>query len=160
MKSKSIFNYFILLPQFIKAQFIRLRKKCVAWYYFRNITIRIHGKIKVLNKDRIQIGNNCALNEGVIIDPGDEIRIGKNVVISPNAMILASDLDVCAPSKHRSGNIVIEDNVWIGAGSIILKDIKIGFGSIIGAGSVVTKDVPRNVVVAGNPAKIIRRIDG
>lgn len=52
--------------------------------------------------------------------------------------------------------VVIEDHVWIGAGSTILKGVTLGAGSIIGAGSVVTKDVLSNTVVAGNPAKVIK----
>jgi len=52
--------------------------------------------------------------------------------------------------------VILEDNVWVGANAIILKGVRIGKNSVIGAGSVVTKDVPSNVVVAGNPAKIVR----
>ena len=51
---------------------------------------------------------------------------------------------------------MIEDNVFIGARSIIMKGVHIGNGSVVGAGSVVTKDVPANVIVAGNPAKIVK----
>ena len=52
--------------------------------------------------------------------------------------------------------VIFEGNNWIGANSIILKGVKVGYGSIIAAGAVVTKDVPTNKIVGGNPAKIIK----
>ena len=56
--------------------------------------------------------------------------------------------------------IVIEDGAWIGAGAIILPGITIGEYAVIGAGSVVTKDIPAYTIAAGNPCKLIRKIDG
>ena len=66
--------------------------------------------------------------------------------------------------KHRAGadvtkNIVVGDGVWIGANSTILPGVSIGDGSVVGAGSVVTKDVGPNVVVAGNPARVLKRFE-
>jgi maltose O-acetyltransferase len=58
--------------------------------------------------------------------------------------------------KNLESNIIIEDDVWVGAGSIILKGVRIGKGSIIGAGSIVTKTIDPYSVVVGNPAKKIR----
>jgi Acetyltransferase (isoleucine patch superfamily) len=55
--------------------------------------------------------------------------------------------------------IVLEDDVWIGSGSIILKGITIGEGSVVAAGSVVTKDVSPNVIVGGNPARVLKEIE-
>ena len=63
------------------------------------------------------------------------------------------------PNSTVSKPIVIEDNVFIGARSIILKGVTIGFGSVVGAGSVVSKDVPKNVIVCGNPAKIVKHLE-
>lgn len=61
-------------------------------------------------------------------------------------------------SKTKSKPIIIDDNVFIGARSIILKGVTIGSGSVIGAGSVVTQSIPPNVVACGNPAKIIKKL--
>ena len=59
---------------------------------------------------------------------------------------------------YSKGPVIIEDNVWIGEGVAILPNVIIGENSIIGANAVVTKDIPRNSVVGGNPAKIIRTL--
>jgi acetyltransferase-like isoleucine patch superfamily enzyme len=62
----------------------------------------------------------------------------------------------------RSGypkEIVINDNVWLGAGTTVLKGVEIGENSVIGAGSVVTKNIPANVIAAGNPCRVIRAIN-
>ena len=59
---------------------------------------------------------------------------------------------------RRSFCVIVSDNVWFDGNVVVLAGVKIGNGSVIGAGSVVTKDVPNNVVVAGNPAKIIKEI--
>lgn len=60
---------------------------------------------------------------------------------------------------YSKGNIIIEDNVWIGEGCVILPNVKIGQNSVIGANTVVTKDVPRNSIVVGNPGRVIRQIE-
>jgi maltose O-acetyltransferase len=55
--------------------------------------------------------------------------------------------------------VVIEDNVWIGGGAVVLPDVTIGNSAVVGAGAVVTRDVPAGMIVVGNPAKVIREID-
>ena len=88
------------------------------------------------------------------------ITVGDNVFIGPKVTLATTGHGI-SPSLRRtltSKPIVIGDNVWIGANAVVLQGIAIGENSVVGAGSVVTKDVPANVVVAGNPAKIIRPI--
>lgn len=60
--------------------------------------------------------------------------------------------------NKKSKPIVIEDDVWLGTNSIVLKGVTIGARTIIGAGSVVTKDIPADCIAAGNPCKVIRKI--
>jgi len=113
------------------------------------------------------IGRKVSFNDGVWInaDCGGEIVIGDNVIVGPNVMIRAanhrtSDSETPIRSQgHEAGLIHIEDGVWIGAGAIILPDVRIGEGAIIGAGSVVTKDIPPFSIAVGIPAtvKAIRR---
>lgn len=93
----------------------------------------------------------------------DSVAIGDNVKIGACVLITDTDahpLDYLARRSSNEGTksapIVIEDDVWIGAHSIILKGVTIGAGSIIGAGSVVTKSIPAVCVAAGNPCRVIK----
>ena len=95
------------------------------------------------------------------------IKIGNNVLIGSGCLITDTDSHPLKwddrlrndDSKTKSKPIIIEDNVFIGARSIILKGVTIGYGSVIGAGSVVTQSIPPNVVACGNPAKIIKKLN-
>lgn len=88
------------------------------------------------------------------------ISIGKNVTLAPNVYLLAHD---ASTKKHlgytKIGKITIGDNVFVGADTLVLPNVKIGDNSIIGARSVVSKDVPENTVYAGNPARFICTLD-
>jgi acetyltransferase-like isoleucine patch superfamily enzyme len=112
----------------------------------------------------IEIGDNTRIN-GASIHATNKITIGKNCLIAANVTIIDSDGHGRAVSERslsnpESSSVIIEDNVWIGINSIILKGVKIGENSIIGAGSVVTKSIPPNSVVAGNPARIVKILKG
>lgn len=86
------------------------------------------------------------------------ITIGDRVAITTGTKILTHYLDPSKPGVHfRSGEVIIEDEVFIGMNTIICNSVKIGRGAIIGAGSVVTKDIPPYEVWAGNPAKFIKK---
>jgi maltose O-acetyltransferase len=90
------------------------------------------------------------------------LTIGNNVTIAKNSMIFTHNgainlLTKFGISKEKCLPVVINDDVFIGAGSIILPGVTIGKGSIVGAGSVVTKSVPDNCIVAGNPAEILKQ---
>jgi len=111
---------------------------------------------------KIKIGDNCSLNPFSIIYGHGGIIIGNGVRIAAHTVIIPSNHnfgDITIPI-HKSGvnskGIIISDNVWIGAGCQILDGVNIGENSVVGAGSVVNKSIPRNSLVAGNPARIIR----
>ena len=114
----------------------------------------------------IKIGNMVGMSSTILwaknsITIGDRVTIGANVVILDSDCHSLNYLDRWTEDDMRnckSKPIVIEDDVLIGAGSYILKGVHIGARSIIGAGSIVTTDVPSDCIVAGNPAKIIRKI--
>ncbi|MFQ5611794.1 MAG: acyltransferase [Anaerolineae bacterium] len=106
----------------------------------------------------LKIGENCHILSGVIIDPSHcwHIEIGNNVTLAPRVHILAHDASTFMHLGYtRIGKVKIGDNVFIGAGSIVMPNVTIGSNTVIGAGSLVSKDVPDGVVVAGNPAKVI-----
>lgn len=104
----------------------------------------------------IHIGDNCVINRKCYFDGRHGIYIGNNVNISFETAILTTQHDYNdAYFKIQAKEIIIQDNVWIGARSFILPGITIGTGAVIAAGAVVTKDVPPYTVVGGVPAKKI-----
>lgn len=110
----------------------------------------------------ITVGDNFYTNTNCCILDCAKVTIGNNVWIGPNVGIYtpnhAFDSKERSDGYEKSLPIVIGDNVWIGGGVNIIGGVRIGENSIIGSGSVVTKDIPAGVIVAGNPAKIIREI--
>lgn len=108
----------------------------------------------------IFIGENFFANFNLTILDEAEVRMGNNVFIGPNVSIYTACHPLDAETRNRavewSEPVTIGDNVWIGGSVTILPGVTVGNNTVIGAGSVVTKDVPDNVVVGGNPAKIIK----
>ncbi|WP_426113427.1 sugar O-acetyltransferase [Massilia sp. PWRC2] len=110
----------------------------------------------------ITIGAGTFVNYGLMALDVAAITIGADVQIGPNVQLLTPThpLDPVARRAKWEGArpIVIGDNVWLGGGAIVLAGVTIGENSVVGAGAVVTRDVPANVVVAGNPARILREL--
>jgi acetyltransferase-like isoleucine patch superfamily enzyme len=118
-----------------------------------------HLRIAYLRMTGITIGRNCMVSWGAKLDVrGGQIIIGDRCIITHGCIILSHDRarKRINPDDKGSGIVRLGNDVFIGVNSVILRDVTIGDYSIVGAGSVVTKDVPPFVVVAGNPAKIIR----
>lgn len=125
-----------------------------------------------------EVGEGSRIVAPMTIVHGDKVRIGRNAIVMPNSLMMASgtitiedNVQVAAYVKLISNNhdpydrmiltcrpVVLKRNCWIGAGTVILPGVTVGENSIVGAGSVVTKDVPDNTVVAGNPAKFIKHL--
>ena len=112
-------------------------------------TIERHAELK--------IGNNCGFS-GTRIWAAKSVEIGNNVRCGANTFITDSDAHTDDSRAGKDAPVVIEDNVWLGAGVMVLKGVHIGRNSVIGAGSVVTHDIPANVVAAGNPCKVIKEL--
>ena len=107
-------------------------------------------------RDFVSVNTNSHLGAS-----SGEIRIGNDVMIGPNVVLRAANHGMTVGSgvmrtqpKER-GVIVIEDDVWIGAGVVITAGVTVGRGAVIGAGSIVTRDVEPNSVAAGNPARFL-----
>jgi acetyltransferase-like isoleucine patch superfamily enzyme len=107
---------------------------------------------------KITIGNNCGFS-GCIIGAAKSIKLGNNVRCGANTVIIDSDWHFDDARIGPPKEVIINDNVWLGINVVVLKGVTIGENSIIGANSVVTKDVPPNVIAAGNPCKMIRKLD-
>jgi galactoside O-acetyltransferase len=119
-----------------------------------NGTVRLYA-----DQGTITIGDNNSYNSNVFIGAsGGKIIIGNNVLIGPNCVLRASDhkfdrSELIKNQGHISGNIIIEDDVWIGANVVILKNVIVRKGSIVGAGSVLTKSTEEYSINVGVPAK-------
>ena len=136
-------------------------------HYF-NYLVRFKGdNVAYLRHLGVRIGDHCQINNS-INDFGTEpylIEIGGGITITPRVILLTHDgssrlfrkteIGMNAKYGNRFGTIRIGENCFIGIHSIIMPGVSIGDNSIVGAGSVVSHDVPPNMVVAGNPAKLI-----
>ncbi|CAM2170839.1 DapH/DapD/GlmU-related protein [Burkholderia orbicola] len=109
----------------------------------------------------MKLGRNLFVNQNCTFYDLGGLEIGDDVMIGPNVSLITSGHPV-EPSRRRDGviakPIVIERNVWIGAGATIIGGVTIGENAVVAAAAVVTRDVPPNTLVGGNPAKIIRSI--
>ena len=113
---------------------------------------------------KITIGDDVGVS-GCTISASKSITIGNRVLVGSGTAIVDQDAHQIDPDDRRNGTgeikkapIIIEDDVFIGARSIILKGVTIGHGSVIGAGSVVVKSIPPNSIAVGNPARVVRSI--
>jgi acetyltransferase-like isoleucine patch superfamily enzyme len=114
--------------------------------------VELHGKARLLT-----VGRECVLGDGVRLALHDEIRLGNNVVINDDCILLTASHDIDSPDwRQTRAPIVIEDQAWIATRAIVLPGVTIGRAAVVGAGAVVTKDVPAFHVVAGNPARTIK----
>ena len=111
---------------------------------------------------QIIIGKYSLITPGVRIMAADKIQIGDACMIAHGAYISDADWHGIYDRAQPVGitkPVILKDNVWIGDSAIVCKGVTIGKNSIIGAGAVVTKDVPDNCIFAGNPAKLVKKLD-
>nr|WP_299171058.1 acyltransferase [uncultured Allomuricauda sp.] len=115
----------------------------------------VSRKNSIIIDDFFYMGNYCHL--------GANAKIGKDVLFASFVSLVGGDhkIDGITVPIRKSGRdvlktIIIEDDVWIGHGAIVLHGVKIGKGAVVAAGAVVTKDVEENAIVGGNPAQLIR----
>lgn len=160
------------------------QRQCLEILHDFNTTrpSELQKRTEILRRLLAEIGNDCYIEPPLhanwgchthlghhvyanfnltLVDDGD-IFIGNHVMFGPNVTLATAGHPIM-PQLRQEGmqfNIPIRigNNVWIGAGTIVLPGVTIGENTVIGAGSVVTKDIPANVVAVGNPCKILREI--
>jgi acetyltransferase-like isoleucine patch superfamily enzyme len=136
-----------------------------------NTLVMHHAELHVYNfrglpHAGIKIGRNSLIGEFTILRGQGGITIGDRVYTSPLVQIAAIDHVFADPTRPfieqgiTARGIVVEDDVWIGAGAILTDGVRVGHGAVVAAGAVVTHDVPPHTVVAGIPARIVKQISG
>ena len=161
--------YFFGLPKFFKSRKgkivlgknIRLNSN-----YSSNLAGTWHPvSISAIGAGVIEIGNNTGISSSVIIAK-KHIKIGDDVRIGVGCTICDTDFHpvdykerMILQQEEKKAEVIIEDGVFLGMHTIVLKGVTIGKRSVIGAGSVVTKSIPPDVIAAGCPAKIIGHIN-
>lgn len=116
-------------------------------------------KLLVRRGGSLTIGANTRIN-GAHIGVSNEVVIGSNVRIAPYSLILDNDFHDLQDRKKegKTAPIIIEDHAWIATRATVLKGVRIGKGAIVATGAVVTKDVPPYSIVAGVPARVIKKL--
>ena len=137
--------------------------------------VKINGILVCNENGNIVIGDYSVIRSGSFISADNNVIIGKHCFISSDVLIYDNNGHPILPGLRRiqleklhkesvdnyeaeNRPVVIHDDVWIGTRSMILKGVTIGEGAIIGAGAVVTRDVPPFSIVAGNPARVVKKI--
>ncbi len=132
--------------------------------FFRTVLYRLRGEVTTeqLIKNGMSVGKNFSRQNGVILDPGHcwLITIGDNVTLAPGVHILCHD---ASTSRHlgyaKIGRVTVGNDVFIGAATVVLPNVRIGNNVIIGANSTVCCDIPDNTVYAGSPARQISTME-
>ncbi|WP_297046178.1 DapH/DapD/GlmU-related protein [uncultured Desulfovibrio sp.] len=135
----------------------RATAACLAW----PVRLRVFGPGAC-----IEIGAGAQLSGASITARSTTVRLGRQVLMAPNCVIVDSDFHApwppearaTEPGLERDAPVTIGDHAWIGMQSIILKGVTVGEGALVGAGSVVTSDIPPRCLAAGVPARVVRRL--
>ena len=138
--------------------------------------VKLDGTLSCNKRGSISIGDYTVIRSGSLLSADNQISIGNFCFISSDVLIYDNNghptsqclrreqlrrLHVEPLNNYEAVNdpVIIHDDVWVGNRAIILKGVTIGKGAIVAAGAVVTKDVPARMIVAGNPAKVVKKID-
>tara|TARA_B100000963_G_scaffold78180_1_gene66220 strand:+ start:779 stop:1387 length:609 start_codon:yes stop_codon:yes gene_type:complete len=152
----------------LKPQYLRLFGTNINIGNFVTIICASDRKVDLSTWQTDKLNGEIFIGDYVLMSPGTNLRCAKKISIGKSSMI-ASDVTITDSDWHgiydrtdyvaSPKEINIEENVWIGERSIVLKGSRIGKNSIIGAGSVVTGNIPENCVFAGNPAKFVKNLE-
>lgn len=155
---KKIFKYNNLEPEYEKAKDALIKEILGKTGNIINVEAPFHCDYGY----NIEVGENFFANYNLTILDVGKVKIGDNAQIAPNVSIYTAGHPIHADSRNSGYEygipITIGDNVWIGGNTCIMPGVTIGNNVVIGAGSVVTKDLPDNVIAVGNPCRILRKI--
>lgn len=108
---------------------------------------------------QVRFGKGIFINHHLTMMSLGGITIADNVQIGPNVTLVTDNHDLRHHHILQCKPIKLQQNAWIGANALILPGVTVGANAVVAAGAVVTKDVPANTVVAGNPARVIRKLE-
>jgi maltose O-acetyltransferase len=174
-KNHKIDYYIYILWHILSLQFIYYLIKLYSYYVINYIygqnrakigrNTKVHPTVIIRSPKRVMIGEYCFFNHNTILNGGKDkavLVIGNHVQTGPNVSIYAynhafeNKIEYFDKQGYVDADVIIKDDVWIGANTVILPGVTIGKGCIIGAGAVVTKDLPEYSICVGNPAKPIK----
>lgn len=131
-----------------------------AMFFDERVTLR--KGVLIAGAGVLRVGARTSINEDTIIACSERVEIGSDCMIAPRVYILDVDHEYqsrqipVAAQGYRTAPVIIGDDVWIGAYSVVLRGVTIGRGAIIAAHSVVTRDVPEFGIVGGAPARLLK----
>lgn len=134
---------------------LRQRRFQLQWHGQR---VMLSAGVKVICPERITMGNDVLIANRCWIQAAGGLTVGSRVMLGPNVQILTSNHDI-ETLLTVNAPIVLEDEVWIGAGATVLPGVRVGRGAVVAAGAVVNRDVPEFSVVGGIPARVLKTID-
>lgn len=132
----------------------------------RKLKMHNGAKIRVRKGGKLEIGKNFGMSNGCVVTAYDHIKIGDNVMLGPNVLIYDQDHDYraeggVAAMKFKTAPVVIGNNVWIGANTLILRGTTIGDDSVVGGGTVIKGEYPPNsVIIQKRTTEVIKQHDG
>jgi acetyltransferase-like isoleucine patch superfamily enzyme len=126
--------------------------------------VHLTPNIHIVHPPNFSLGDNSLIADYTVIFSLHGVQIGKNCLISSGCGISTVNHVISSPARtqagyEKCGEVIIEDNVWLGMNVSVLPGIRIGNNSIVGAGSVVTKNIPPNQIWVGNPARYVKDIE-
>jgi len=146
----------------------RIGLRLVNWFFQRVLRINgefpypMHFTSQIIASRKIKVGEgktrkSLMVSGGCYIQGDNGIELGNDILFAPGVKIISSNHEI-GDIKRAAPPIRIGNNCWIGANAVILPGVTLGNNVIVGAGAVVTKSFPNNVILVGNPARILREI--